>query len=202
MGRKGKRVGEGAARVFGVNISEILAIVAASIVLGVSISWQYYGIGFLDWVAINSIICLVAGMLHELTHRIFAHIFRLKIEYRFWTEGSVLTLISSDLGNAFSVQGFLLEEIPEDAPRWKVGAMKLAAPLVSAFVMVTFAAINVFFPSAVFQIIYTTSALWAMAEMLPFNGLDGKDIKEWSAPIWLASFVLIGIGYVFVMFVI
>jgi hypothetical protein len=202
IGRKGKELGEKAIRVMGIDLAEIGAIFGASFVLGLSISWQYFGNArdFAFWVAINTIICLVGAILHELTHRIFAHLFGIKIEYRFWPEGSVLTLVSSYLGNAFSIQAFLLEEIPEDIAKWKVGVMKLAAPMMSAIVMVSFAMLNQADPNPVYQVIYSTSALWAMAEMLPFSGLDGHDIKEWSHLVWFVSFLLIGAAYCIVTF--
>ena len=203
IGRKGKKVGEGAWRIYGMNVTELLAIMSASLVLGVSISWQYFGpsMDFVNWLALNSFVCLIGAIIHEVTHKIFAIIFKIKIEYRFWPAGSALTLISSYLGNAFSIQGFLLEEIPHDVPKWKVGLMKLSAPLVSTVVMISFAILNFFSPSAIYQIVYSTSALWAVAEILPFNGLDGKDIKEWSHTIWFLSFLFIGISYVFVTFI-
>ena len=202
IGRKGKKIGENAIRIMGVNLVEVAAILGASFVLGLSISWQYFAnsteLGY--WLVVNTLICLVAGTLHEIVHRIFAHIFKIKIEYRFWPEGSILTLVSSYLGNAFSVQAFLLEEIPENVEKWKVGLMKLAGPVVSAVIMVVFAVMNHFTPSPIYQIIYSTSALWAMAEMLPFSGLDGKDIREWSNLVWTIFFVIIGIAYIVVTF--
>jgi hypothetical protein len=202
FGRKGKKLGEAPMKVMGVDLAEIAAILGASVVLGLSITWQYFGNSdaFLYWITVNSIIALVGALLHELTHRVFAHIFKIKIEYRFWPEGSILTLVSSYLGNAFSVQAFLLEEIPADVAKWKVGLMKLAAPVVSAMVMVIFAFMNHFNPSPIFQMIYSTSALWAMAEMLPFSGLDGKDIKDWNSTIWTIFFALIGAAYIIVTF--
>ncbi|MFA5077602.1 MAG: hypothetical protein WC488_04205 [Candidatus Micrarchaeia archaeon] len=203
IGRKNRKVGEGSVYAWKVNLSEALAIIGASLVLGISISWQYFGPTpeFLLWTFINTIICLIAGIAHELTHRIFAHFFKIRMEYRFWPAGSLVTLVSSFLGNAFSVQGFILEEIPKETERWKVGLMKLGAPLLSNGAMLLFAFINVIYPHVLFQIIYTTSALWAMAEMLPFSGLDGKDIKDWNFFVWLASFVFVAGCYIFVTFI-
>jgi Zn-dependent protease len=203
IGRKGKKIGEAKIMAFGRNIAEPAALVGASIVLGVSISWQYFGMGpeFAKWVLINTVICFLAGIAHELTHRLLAHAFKIKVEYRFWPSGSALTLISSYLGNAFSVQGFLLEEIPQNVAKWKVGIMKLAAPLLSTAIMLVFAYYNSLHPDKIYEAIYTISALWAMAEMLPFSGLDGKDIKEWNSTVWLASFVLVGACYAYVTFI-
>jgi hypothetical protein len=204
LGRKGKKVGEGATMYRGYNMTEALAIIGASAVLGVSISWQYFGPSgdFVFWVFVNTIICLLGAILHEVTHRIFAHYFNIKMEYRFWTAGSALTLISSYLGNAFSIQAFILEEIPQGVPKWKVGLMKLSAPLVSAFVMIIFAFLYYQSPNPVFKTVYSTSALWAIAEILPFGSLDGKDIRDWSHTIWFAAFSFIGMTYLAVTFLI
>jgi hypothetical protein len=202
IGRKGKRVGEGARMVNGINMTEALAIAGASLVLGTSISWQYFGPApdFVFWLFVNSLICLFAALLHEVTHRVFAHLFSIRMEYRFWPAGSLLTLISSYLGNAFCIQGFILEEVPPGVAKWKVGLMKLSAPLVSAAVMVAFAALNYLSPDPLYKMIYTTSGLWAMAEILPFGSLDGKDIQEWSHTVWFIAFALIGAAYIFVTF--
>jgi hypothetical protein len=197
IGRKGRKVNSGAWIVFGFNVTEALAIAGASLVLGISISWQYFGpsLDFVFWAAVNTAICLLAGILHELTHRIFAFIFKIRMEYVFWPAGSALTLISSYLGNAFSIQGFILEDIPEGIAKWKVGLMKLSAPLVSAFFMVVFAALYYAWPSPLFKSIYAISGLWAMAEILPLGSLDGKDIRDWSGTVWFIAFSLISVSY-------
>jgi len=202
IGRKGKKVGQGAWFVNGINMSEAIAIIGASLVLGLSISWQYFSSGndFFSWLLINSLICLFAALMHEVTHRIFAHLYKIDMEYRFWPAGSALTLISSYLGNAFSVQAFILEEIPQNTPKWKVGLMKLSAVLLSAFTMIGFAVLNLYSPNPIYKIIYTTSALWAMAEILPFGSLDGKDIIEWNRLVWEATFAFISISYIIITF--
>ncbi len=202
IGRRNRKVGEGALMFRGFNLSEGLAIMGASAVLGLSISWQYFGMGgdFAFWLLVNSAICLLAAILHEVTHRVFAHLFGIRMEYRFWPAGSALTLISSFLGNAFSIQGFILEEIPPGVPKWKVGLMKLASPLVSASVMVLFAYLYYLGPDPIFKVVYSTSALWAMAEILPFGSLDGKDVKEWNHTVWFLAFCLISISYLAVTF--
>src|SRR4030095_3010372 len=53
IGRKGKKVGEGAYYFRGINLTEAAAIIGASVILGISMSWQYFaGGGFLDWLII------------------------------------------------------------------------------------------------------------------------------------------------------
>lgn len=204
LGRKNQKVGEGSTFIKGVNVTEILAILGASIILGISISWQYLANteAFWTWLLLNTVICLIGAIIHEVTHRIIANIFNIKMEYKFWPEGSLLTLISSYLGNAFSIQAFILEEIPQGIEKWKVGIMKLSAPLVSTFVMIIFAYLYTQNLEPVYKVVYSTSALWAMAEILPFSSLDGKDIKEWNKWIWSAAFLFISAAYFVVTFLI
>ena len=204
LGRKNKKVGEGSKFINGINISEIIAILGASIILGISISWQYLANtdAFWSWLLLNTLVCLIGAIIHEVTHRIFAKLFEIKMEYKFWAEGSLLTLISSYLGNAFSVQAFILEEIPEGVAKWKVGIMKLSAPLVSTFIMVIFAYLYTQNYDPIFKVIYSTSALWAIAEILPFSSLDGKDIKEWNPTVWGVAFLFISSAYFVVTFLI
>jgi hypothetical protein len=201
-GRKGRKVGEGAVMFKGINLSEMGALLAASTVLGISISWQFFGptMDFLNFIAINSAICLMAALIHEITHRVVGRRFGIKVEYRFWKAGSTLTLLSSYLGNAFSIQGFVLEEIEEGTERWKVGLMKLSAPVVSAICMIGFAVLFIFFQNPLLKTAYLTSSLWAMAEILPLRSLDGADIKKWNPWIWLGAFLFIGISYTLVVF--
>jgi len=203
VGRKGRKVGESRFMLGGVNLMEPLAIMGASLVLGISMSWQFFGPSpdFAWWVAVNTFICLCAAILHEVSHRLVAHVFGFRVEYRIWPAGSLLTLVSSWLGNAFSVQGFLLEEIPENAVKWKVALMRIVGPLVSSATMVAFALLNAVFPSVYFQLIFSTSALWAVAEVFPFSGLDGKDLKDWNILVWLFTFLMVGGAYVLVTFI-
>jgi hypothetical protein len=203
IGRKGRRVGESSLMLGPINLMEPLAIAGASLVLGLSISWQYFGPtpDFLFWAAVNTFICLGAAMIHEIAHRLLALAFGFRVEYRIWPAGSALTLISSWLGNAFSVQGFLLEEIPENAAKWKVALMRIVGPLVSTAAMLFFALVNLFFPHRLFQMSCSISALWAMAEVFPFSGLDGKDLKDWNVFVWLFTFLMVAAAYVFVTFI-
>jgi hypothetical protein len=200
IGRKDKKVHEGALLFHHINITELLAVLGAALVLGISISWQYFGDDMLGWIMINTVICLIGAVIHEVAHRIFAHFFKIKMEYKFWPAGSVLTLVSSYLGNAFSIQAFILEEIPPETPKWKAGLMKLSAPMISTLIMCVFAWMYFLTPDPIYKVVYTTSALWAMAEILPFGSLDGKDIKDWSPLVWGIAFFVISGAYVIVTF--
>ncbi len=182
---------------------EAAAISGSSIILALSLTWQYFGLSgaFVFWLIINLFISLFTEAIHEVAHRIFGFLFKINVEYKFWPAGSALTIFSSFLGNAFSAQGFLIEEIPESVSKWKVAVMKMAGPALSTAIMVVFASINAIFPSTYFQMIYTASALIAVAEVFPFDGLDGKDVLEWNFFVWLFMFMIVCALYGIVTFI-
>jgi hypothetical protein len=183
-------------------VREALSVIASAFVLGIAITWTYAGPtwDFLWLLILNVIVCLLAGFSHEATHWIMGRLMGVETEYRFWPSGSIATLFTAFLGNPFGLQGFLMDEPKEGTPKWKVGLMKLASPLVSTAIMVAFAAVNFFVPNVAFQMVYSIAGVVAMAEMLPFKPMDGYDIRRWSIIVWLLSFLGISAAYVSVNF--
>jgi hypothetical protein len=202
--KKKMRITDARFKFAGIKAREVLSIAAAAFILGAAMTWTFAGPtwDFLWLMPVNMFICLVAGFSHEAVHWASAKLLKVDAEYKFWFFGSVTTLFSALMGNAFGLQGFLLDEAKEGTPKWKVGVMKLASPVFSAAVMVFFAAVNFFFPHVFFQMVYSTSGVLAMAEMLPFKPMDGYDIRRWSIIVWFAAFAAISACFVAVSFVI
>ncbi|MFH0861996.1 MAG: hypothetical protein V1875_03100 [Candidatus Altiarchaeota archaeon] len=188
----------------GIKAREVFAVVMASVVLALAISWTFAGPTWdLLWLLpLNVFVCLVAGFSHESVHWAAGRALKIETEYRFWLSGSLSTIFSAFLGNAFGLQGFLLDEVKEATPKWKVALMKISAPLFSAAVMVFFAAVNFFVPHTVFQMIYSISGVLAMAEMLPFKPMDGYEIRKWNILAWFVVFSGVGVLFLAANFII
>ena len=202
-GKKGKHIDEKAVKVAGIKIREVISVMVAAFVLGLSTSWTFAGPTFdFVWLLIlNTIICLFAGLSHELIHLTMGRLLKIKTEYRFWPAGSAATMLTAILGNSFGLQGFLLEKVEEGAAKWKLGVMKLASPLFSTAVMIFFAIVNFFFPHVAFQMVYTIAGVLAMADILPFAPMDGHEIRKWNIFVWLITFAVISCSFVFVNFI-
>lgn len=200
--KKGKTIGK-ARKIIGIKPREVISIAAAAFVLGLSVSWTFAGptFNFLWLLILNTLICLFAGLSHEIIHWLMGRILGIKTEYRLWISGSVTTIFTAILGNSFGLQGFLLEDIKEGTARWKVGLMKLASPYFSTAVMILFATINFFLPHVAFQMVYSIASVLAMADILPFSPMDGHEIRKWNIFVWLASFTFITASFVFVNFI-
>ncbi|MBN2014721.1 MAG: hypothetical protein JW778_06035 [Candidatus Altiarchaeota archaeon] len=202
MGRKKKVFGHVGPKIFGVSLRELGAIVGAASVLGFAVTWTYIGpkIEFFQYIFLNSALCLFAALSHELSHRLMGRLFGIKIEYRFWYMGSFITIVTAFLGNSFGIQGFLLEKVDGEISKWKYAATKLAAPVISTIITVVFALLYHINPSIIFQMIYATASIWAMAEILPVRGLDGYDIRSWNRIVWFIFFIIISVVYFTVNF--
>ena len=197
VGKKRFTYGHKGKRIYGVSVRETLAIIGAAFVLGFAVTWTFAGPTqkFFDLFLINSAICVVAGLSHDLVHRILGKLFKIQVEYRFWYAGSFITILTAFLGNSFGMQGFLLEKPDEEISKWKYGIMKLAAPIFSIAIAGIFASLYLNKPSVFYQMIYSTASILAMAEIMPVKGLDGYDIREWNRWIYSASFM--GIAAIF-----
>jgi|GEM_PF-1042974 len=202
FGRRKRKVRE-FHRMWGpIKIDELLAVLGASFVLGLSITFTFFGITtvFFTKLLQNWALCLFAALSHEVSHRMVGKLCNIHIEYHFWWGGSAITLITGYFGHPFSIQGFLMEKVDGPIAKWKYGLTKLAAPAFSFIIMMTFAYLNYKNPKEVYQLITVTSSLWAAAEIMPFTHLDGKDVRAWNHTIWFVSFMTIMAGYMIVNF--
>ncbi|MBD3260791.1 MAG: hypothetical protein GF334_03805 [Candidatus Altiarchaeales archaeon] len=189
-------------KIFGVPPVEVAALLGAATVLGSSLTYTFHKLDFeLTTLLLNIGLCLFAALSHELGHRVVGRVFGIHIEYHFWLSGSLVTLATATLGNSFGIQGFLMERIEGDIENWKYGLTKLAAPVLSCFIMVFLGWLNMNNPTRIYQMIYSTAGLWAIAEILPLKALDGYDIKKWSGWVWKISFTVIATAYVAVHFI-
>ncbi|MFH0861914.1 MAG: hypothetical protein V1875_02685 [Candidatus Altiarchaeota archaeon] len=186
-----------------IKVREALSVIAAAVVLGAAISWTYAGptYEFIWLMVLSTVVCLIAGISHEAVHRIAGKALGISAEYTFWFTGSFLTIVTALLGNAFGLQGMLVEQIKGDVSPRRLGLMKLAGPVFSIVVMGFFVGLNFVRPSVIFQIAFSISGMIAMAEILPFKPMDGYDVRKWSFLIWLLSFIVIGLMFSLVNFI-
>jgi hypothetical protein len=203
VGKKRFAYGHKGRRICGVSVRETLALIGAALVLGFAVTWTFAGPTpkFFDLFLLNTAICFVAGLSHDLVHRILGRLFKIRVEYRFWYAGSFITILTAFLGNSFGMQGFLLEKPDEKISKWKYGIMKLAAPIFSIAIAGLFASLYLNKPSVLYQMIYTTASILAMAEIMPVKGLDGYDIREWNRWIYAAAFMAISVVFFAINFV-
>ena len=201
VGRRKRRLYREDRKILGINPLEVLALIGASCSLGLGVTYTFAGPDFTrDFLLMNIGVCMFAALSHEVAHRVIGKQFGIKIEYHFWAGGSFITLLTGYLGNTFGIQGFLMEEVVGEVAQWKQALAKLAGPLFSTFLMISIAYIHYLNPRELTQVMYTTSSLWAMAEILPFKPLDGYEVKQYNSILWKIMFIFITASFSVVNF--
>ncbi len=202
LGRREKKIKEQAVKIFGIKVREAASLLLAAVVLAASITWVFTGptAAFFPLLLVNILVALITVVGHELVHLVFGRMFGIKMEYVFWPAGSLFTLLSGYLGNPFGMAGFLVEE-GDAGMRRKIGLMKLAGPLASSLFALIFAAINVFAPWEIFQMVYTMASTLALVELLPFEPFDGVSIRKWNVFTWFFVFCAVALLYIIINFI-
>ena len=130
---------------------------------------------------------------HELAHRTVAIHFGAQAEYRAWSKGLLIALVSSFLGFVFAAPGAVYI-YGQHITRKENGLIALAGPLTNGVVAIFFISTTYLFnlPSLL-AIIFSYSAyinmFLGLFNMIPFPPLDGSKIIRWNPIIWAAVFL-------------
>ncbi|MFB6265560.1 MAG: metalloprotease [Candidatus Nanohaloarchaea archaeon] len=160
--------------------------------------------GFLPAFAVATALAAVSFVPHEAIHRVTARALNAYAEYRMWSPGVVLAVLSSFLGVVFAAPGGveLHTKKGERYGHWvtnldmeQIGTIALVGPLMNIVVAVIFA-----FLAGSFSLSFQGSdllvlgsrlnAFLAVFNLLPFHPMDGYKVLRWSTPVWLVVMVL------------
>lgn len=180
----------------GTNVKEAVNfLIGAALVWGVGASmlrFQLFGLFFY----INSIIFLMAFILHEYAHKVAAKKNGLIGEFQLSPWGAVLTLFSIFLPLKVIAPGAVM--IYGYADIRKMGRIATWGPLtniIMASVMLPFLLLF----GRVIAVAYYLNAFIALFNLLPIGILDGKKIISWNRIVWTAlsiqAVIHIIIGY-------
>ena len=113
-----------------------------------------------------------------------------------WPFGIVITLISTFLGNTFSLVSYNLLDTEHQAEK-KFGKLSFIISLIT--VIVAFAAYiyNIFNPSVVVQMIFVYCIMSVFIELFPLSPMPGADIKKWNFFVWASSYLFVIASYIY-----
>ncbi|MBU0758634.1 MAG: hypothetical protein KKF44_11300 [Nanoarchaeota archaeon] len=180
-----------------INRNEVLAFIIFVIVFSLTMSWTWSGnlADFKRMFFLNLVIVFVISFLREFIRLVFCYKHRLHSEYVLWPFGTLVTIISTYLGNTFSMVSYtLLDEDVADEKVFGKGSFMIA--LLTYFLVMIGYMLNIFWPSVVFQMIFVYSIMVLFIELFPMGPMAGDEIRKWNFPVWLISYIIVIASYI------
>ena len=184
-----------------INRKEVLAIIITVLVFAVTMSWTWveHLTDFADMLLLNILIVGLITALREGVRLFFCHRHKLKSEFRLWPFGAIATLISTYLGNTFSLVSYTL--LDEDAADERFfGKLSLGIAALTHVLALAAYIINLFTPSVVWQLIFVYGVMMNFIEFFPMEPFPGSDIRKWNFPVWLIGYIVVFVTYLFTNF--
>jgi len=137
----------------------------------------------------------IAFLLHELAHKVVAQRFGQLAEFRADYQMLGLAVLSAMLGFLFAAPGAVHHRGRITAR--ENGLIALAGPVTNLALTAVFFALFAVAPSGTLVADVATLGVWINAflagfNMIPFGPLDGATVKDWSLPVFLVAFAVMG----------
>jgi len=152
-----------------------------------------------------SFVAVVTGfLLHEMGHKIVAQRYGCWAEFRAWTFGLLLAVISGLMGFLFEapgavyIRGYLSKE--------ENGKVSAAGPLMNVTVASFLLPILFLIPGIPIEI---STLIWMICylnvfiggfNMIPIPPLDGSKIIRWNPGIWIGILIVLGLYFILLIF--
>ncbi|UIO98992.1 metalloprotease [Halobaculum sp. CBA1158] len=151
----------------------------------------------------------VAFLLHELAHKVVAVRFGQRAAFRADYGMLFLAVVAATAGFLFAAPG-AVHHVGRITKR-ENGLIALAGPLVNLVLAAVFAPLLLVGLAGFSSVLLTVGTygvavnlLLAAFNLVPFGPLDGATVREWSTPVWLATFLpsaALAVGFaLFVLF--
>ena len=119
-------------------------------------------------------------------------------EYYIWPLGILMMFVSTFLGNTFSLGANHHYEDKADIK--KCGKVNFIVSLVLYAILLIAFITNVYYPSAILQMIIIVAVLNLFIDLFPFSPMDGHEIRHWNFLLWAGLYVIVLLSYIVVYF--
>ena len=182
---------------------EIRDILVSLFVISLAFAYIFSGRDLNTTISLFKYMVVVVGfgfVLHELAHKFTAIRYGYWAEYKMWSQGLILALITAYFGFVFAAPGAVYIHGYNIKPS-ENGKISLAGPVINIILAVLFlmsmplasqhGILNIAILGA------TINSFLAVFNLIPLVVLDGAKIFKWNPLIWIATMVLalILLGY-------
>ncbi len=179
---------------------EIFAVFVSSVVLALVLTWTWAPDLSVFWetffiiLAIElAIIFLKEGLRSYLSYKKEVH-----SEYYIWPLGIGMMFVSTFLGNTFSLGAN--HHYDDEADIKKCGKVNFIVSLVLYAILLTVFITNLYYPSAILQMITIVAVLNLFIDLFPFSPMDGHEVRHWNFLLWAVLYAIVTLSYIVVYF--
>jgi len=158
----------------------------------------------LELIPTTIFLVIIVFISHEMSHKFLAQHYGCSAEYRMWTFGIILGLISALLpgGLIFAAPGAVYIYPYKKKFAFRVarltkkqyGLISLVGPLINIIIGIILALISFYFPLELFVLTARISFFLALFNLIPFPPLDGSKVLNWNTKVWVLAIALSLIG--------
>lgn len=179
--------------------SEIIAFILYTIIFSIviSYSWSNNFKSFLELIIISIAVIGILTFVREFSRQYYCFKEKINSELVFWPFGSILTLLSTILGNTFSLASYTL--VDEEHEKL-FGKVSFFISIYTYLIALIFYVLNIIKPNLIFQIVFVYCLLVLFIDLFPMKPMAGKDIINWKFIPWLIIYIIVFISYIYINF--
>lgn len=182
-----------------IKTSELFNLLFAIIVFSLAMSWTWAATynEILSLFLLNLIIVGLIFAIRELFRAKYSQNHNIKTYHIFWPFGAILTIVSTLLGNTFSLASYIKGE-NEDHDSY--AAMLFKSSLILFGISLLSFALTLVMGHVLFQLISVFCITMLIIDMAPLKPMDGAIVKKWNMNKWLILYMFICVSYIIMNF--
>ena len=181
------------------SMKEISAIIISTLILSFVLTWTWAPDLSIFWETfiIFLLVIVIIIFIREGLRALLCSKLKFHSEYYVWPLGAIMMFVSTAIGNTFSLAA---NHHYDEKDIKKCGKVSFIVSIVLyAIVAITFL-VNLFYPSAILQMIIIVTILNLFIDLFPLNPMDGYEIRHWNIFLWASLYIIVIISYVTVYF--
>jgi hypothetical protein len=181
--------------------TELLHILIAVIVFSIALSWTW-GSSINEIVSLFLMNILIIGIIYifrELLRVHYSSKLNIQTNHILWPFGAILTIISSFLGNTFSLASYNTAENEDDG---RYAQLLFYSNIIFYCIASVIFIMNLFVSHVAFQMIFIFLIMTLTIDMTPLKPMDGDIIRKWNTKKFMILYIIIIISYVIMIFIV